>query len=84
MSDIQEEQKRLYKRAEENDKRFYVELSQQDVQDIINAYEKDIKKLNKLQNRIDKAIEYIKEQTKQINFENDKLVDILDILKGKE
>ena len=42
-------------------KEVYVDLSQQDVQDIINAYEKDIEKFNKQQRVLDKIKEYIKE-----------------------
>jgi hypothetical protein len=40
-------------------KKVYVDLSQQDVQDIINAYEKDIEKFNKQKEVIDKIKEYI-------------------------
>lgn len=32
--------------------------------------------------RIDKAIEYIEKRTKETDFDNDKLIDVLDILKG--
>lgn len=41
-------------------KKVYVDLSQQDVQDIINAYEKDIEKFNKQKEVLDKIKEYIK------------------------
>ena len=41
--------------------KVYVDLSQQDVQDIINAYEKDIEKFNKQKEVLDKIKEYIKE-----------------------
>ena len=43
-------------------KKVYVDLSQKDVQDIIIAYEKDIEKLNKQKQVIDK----IKEMTKNL------------------
>lgn len=42
-------------------KKVYVDLSQQDVQDIINAYEKDIEIFNKQKEVLDKIKEYIKE-----------------------
>ena len=35
-------------------------------------------------NKIDKAIDYIKEHTKETNFDNDKLIDILEILGDKD
>ena len=35
-------------------------------------------------NRIDKAIKYIEKRTKETDFDNDKLIDILDILKGSD
>ena len=41
-------------------KKVYVNLSQQDVQDIINAYEKDIEKFNKQKEVLDKIKEIIK------------------------
>jgi len=44
-------------------KKIYVDLSQQDVQDIINAYEKDIEKFNKQKEVIDK----IKEKLNKTN-----------------
>ena len=39
---------------------------------------------NKLKSKIDKAIEYIKKATEETKFENDKLIDVLDILKGDD
>lgn len=47
-------------------KKVYVDLSQQDVQDIINAYEKDIEKFNKQKEVLDKIKE---ELTGDFNFE---------------
>jgi UDP-galactopyranose mutase len=41
-------------------------------------------KIWELEDRIYKAIEYIESATKEIAFENDKLIDILEILKGKD
>ena len=41
-------------------KKVYVDLSQQDVQDIINAYEKDIEKYNKQKEVIDKIKEKVR------------------------
>ena len=40
--------------------------------------------INELTNRINKAIEYIEKRTKETDFDNDKLIDILDILKGTD
>ncbi len=34
--------------------------------------------------RLNKAIEYIEKATKETNFENDKLIDVLDILKDEK
>lgn len=36
------------------------------------------------QKRINRAIEYIEKRTKETDFDNDKLIDILDILKGSD
>jgi hypothetical protein len=47
-------------------KKVYVDLSQQDVQDIINAYEKDIEKFNKQKEVLDKIKEYVKNNEKCI------------------
>ena len=38
--------------------------------------------IDELIGKLDKAIEYIKEHTKETNFDNDKLIDILEILGG--
>jgi hypothetical protein len=76
MSDIQEEQKRLYKRAEENDKENLKYMSTEEALNQIkqrimmhkldnttsneNEREKVILNyINELQNRINKAVEYI-------------------------
>lgn len=48
-------------------KKVYVDLSQQDVQDIINAYEKDIKKFNKQKEILDK----IKEEVEYWGYEEE-------------
>lgn len=37
-----------------------------------------------LQYKIEKAIEYIEKRTKETDFDNDRLIDILDILKGSD
>lgn len=69
MSDIQEEQKRLYKRAEENDIKLLKE------------------EINRLNNIINKAIEYIKEDMYVEPKELYGLVDgehLLNILQDKE
>lgn len=74
-----------------NKERFEIELNQEDVQNIINCYEKDIEYINQLQqqnkelhNKIDKAIKYIEWQRVNPqydnvwrNFECDKLIEIL-------
>lgn len=89
MSDIQEEQKRLYKRAEENDKKI-LEKELEELRDIFN-YEKDLrikseKEINRLNNMIDKAIEainfYQSSKTLAINYDNIKR--IRGILKGND
>lgn len=51
-------------------KKVYVDLSQQDVQDIINAYEKDIEKFNKQKIVLDKIKEDLI-KTKKYNKVND-------------
>lgn len=87
MSDIQEEQKRLYKRAEEIDKEQEInnkfarivrnKMKDKDVVEMIVLQDEEI---NKLQDRIDKAIEYIERDViKNVTSEI-----ILDILQGKE
>lgn len=58
MSDIQEEQKRLYKRAEENDKEKWIDISKENKSLLKEIHNREI---NKLQDRINKAIEYINE-----------------------
>jgi hypothetical protein len=89
MSDINEEQKRLYKRAEEND---YI------VKDIAQ-YEENDSELAKytileLQDRINKAIEYMNdpdnflcinvEEQGRVLMDEDSQNDLINILKGKE
>ena len=93
MSDIQEEQKRLYKRAEENDKEMKRQYK------ISEEYHKENRKLlkeihnreiNELQDRINKAIEYIEQILKFIISKNikeekreyERLEHIVNILKG--
>ena len=69
MSDIQEEQKRLYKRAEENDIKLLKEENKK-LKELCDKYEeehnnefqcwkRDRKELLDKRNRINKAIEYI-------------------------
>lgn len=55
-----------------------VELSQDDVQNIINSYDKDIKKMkqqekeiNRLNNIINQIKEYLKYQLENLDFEKD-------------
>lgn len=118
MSDIQEEQKRLYKRAEENDKtnktlldmklllkyyknnnildHYYIMLGDNDdrlvmdkevINNLENVNEKiyitTFKKHIELQNRIDKAIEYINKYKNQNWYIESRFTEeLLDILKG--
>ena len=87
MSDIQEEQKRLYKRAEENDNRnelygVKVIVSPEAHKELLKRKmieENEI--LNDLQNRIDKAIEYINNCPEYL-WANVNTKSLLDILKG--
>lgn len=86
MSDIQEEQKRLYKRAEEND----IKLLKERIDFLIDRNDEK-------QDRIDKAVEYINkfESIKayyeyidedgydEYNYDDDFKEDILNILKGE-
>lgn len=75
MSDIQEEQKRLYKRAEENDKEKWIDISKENRRLLKEIHNREI---NELQNRINKAIEYIERDViKNVTSEI-----ILEILKG--
>ena len=85
MSDIQEEQKRLYKRAEENDllrKYNNLKTALDESQEVVISYKEEI---NELQNRIDKSIEYIEQIIDFVaedkrEIERDKY--ILKLLKG--
>jgi hypothetical protein len=74
MSDIQEEQKRLYKRAEENDIRLLQEENNR-LNNIIDELEKWLKEqvFNKAGNSVDLAIE---------NHSYCKVLDKLNELKG--
>ena len=65
-------------------KKVYVDLSQQDVQDIINAYEKDIEKFNKQKEILDKIKEiinhYAVEDEDYSKIYNQEEKDILELL----
>lgn len=84
MSDIQEEQKRLYKRAEENDIKFKnldelddIEEMRKRYKNLLSCLDKTIFENKELQDRINKVIEEInKRSTKEVA----KLY--IDILKG--
>lgn len=69
-------------------KKVYVDLSQQDVQDIINAYEKDIEKFNKQKEVIDKIKElinhYAVEDEDYSKIYNQEEKDILELLEEIE
>lgn len=68
-------------------KKVYVDLSQQDVQDIINAYEKDIEKFNKQKeviNKIKETINYYaienEDYSKIYNQEEQEIMKLLEDL----
>lgn len=68
MSDIQEEQKRLYKRAKENDIKFKnldelddIEEMRKRYKNLLSCLDKTIFENKELQDRINKAVEYINE-----------------------
>jgi predicted house-cleaning NTP pyrophosphatase (Maf/HAM1 superfamily) len=103
MSDIQEEQKRLYKRAEENDKENLKYMSTEEALNQIkqrimmhkldnttsneNEREKVILNyINELQDRIDKATDYIEQNTWEDDYGcfviDDEKGILLNILKG--
>ena len=74
-----------------NEEKITISVNEEDVQNIINAYEKDIEYINQLEKEneqlkeiIDKAIEWVKDWTHGANdwFEEDsKPSELLDILK---
>ena len=85
MSDIKEEQKRQYKRAEEND----IKLLQEKIDSLENQLEfigEQNKYIDKLEYRINKTINYIEEYWKEHghyqDIDNTILDDLLNILKG--
>ena len=92
MSDIQEEQKRLYKRAEEND--FIVKdiaqyeendskLAKYTILELQKQLDFMIDRNNEKQNRIDKAVEYINEAIEDTDIaEVISTTELLNILKG--
>lgn len=65
-------------------KKVYVDLSQQDVQDIINAYEKDIEKFNKQKEILDKIKEVIKKDRVYIAGERNLSHEIEELLEKIE
>ena len=94
MSDIQEEQKRLYKRAEENDikERKYAGVNVVVNKELYDEYKGTLQEqINELQNRIDKSIEYIwskKYEYGDLEEDNEDfdidVYELLNILQGKE
>lgn len=58
-------------------KKVYVDLSQQDVQDIINAYEKDIEKFNKQKEVLDKIKEYCNHKLEMLELQKRNIMQIL-------
>lgn len=62
-------------------KKVYVDLSQQDVQDIINAYEKDIEKFNKQKEVLDKIKNYLEEPNRDnFDFSKAKILEMIEEL----
>lgn len=72
-------------------KKVYVDLSQQDVQDIINAYEKDIEKFNKQKEILHKIKEELfelkdmiyKSETREENFNVQRKISSMIVSIGK-
>ena len=60
-------------------KKVYVDLSKQDVQDIINAYEKDIEKFNKQKEVLDKIKEFIEDEFVKLGKGNDYMLRKIDL-----
>ena len=61
------------------EEKIEVSLSEEDVQNVINCYEKDIEYIKQLEEKIDKAIEYIENHI--IATETEEV--LLEILKGE-
>lgn len=72
------------------EEKIEVTVNQEDVQNIIDCYEKDIEYIKKLEEKIDKAIEYIEKETEGRDsnpIEGSWLYDLLkvkEILKGEK
>ena len=60
-----------------------ITVNQEDVQNIIDCYEKDIELIEKLKERIDKAIEYIDEYRFDLELPS-RQEELLEILKGEK
>jgi hypothetical protein len=94
MSDIQEEQKRLYKRAEENDRTDTISIQDlfnerveqnKRVEELVNINEKLSLALESAEQRIDKATNYINENWGHWCSNHCKYAtETINILKGKE
>lgn len=59
-----------------------ITLNQEDVQNIIDCYEKDIELIEKLKERIDKALDYI--DRRDIEWASDEHDKLIEILKGEK
>ena len=84
MSDINEEQKRLYKRAEENDIKIIEPSEEECFVGIIKEYQR---KVDELQDRINKAISYMQnyinvEDSMMCESAREEFNEIINILKG--
>ena len=94
MSDIQEEQKRLYKKAEENDRKDTISIQDlfderikqnKRIEELVNINEKLSLALESAENKIDKAIKYINENWGHWCSNHCKYAtETIKILKGKE
>ena len=81
MSDIQEEQKRLYKRAEEND----IKLLQEKIDSLESQLDFMIDRNDEKQDRINKAISYIENEMSHLTTNGIRTrKHLLNILQGSD
>lgn len=89
MSDIQEEQKRLYKRAEENDIKFKnldelddIEEMRKRYKNLLSCLDKTIFENKELQDRINKTVELLLDKYVRGLLNDNEVNNIVKILKG--